>query len=156
MHWKSSRPSVDVPVQNKEYIATLLCTREKKLHRTSLQFRFKKGAVTMGICSGICNFPVWGEPPAAKTYHQPSLHSHLIDCLERQAITPFAGKKKKPSRLWNSETFNVFCYCRQPVNDYRMIKCVVAMNGTTRCALLLCNWLLKTIKELYIIMSAEN
>ena len=93
-------------------------SQRRNLHWTFLQCRFKKGAVTVGhlqLPSVLVNLQ------HTITYHKHFLRSHLIECLEKQAITPFTFKKI--SRFRNSEQFNVYCYCCQPENDDGMIKC---------------------------------
>ena len=87
------------------------------------------GVFAVAFATSLCT----GDSPATITYHQPSLRRHLMECLERQTITPFSGVKKKSTRLRYSERFRVYCCWCQPENDERMVELKGAMNGTMIC-----------------------
>ena len=74
------------------------------------------GAFAVAFATSLCT----GDSPVTITYHQPSLRRHLMECLERQTITPFSGVKKKARY---SEHFRVYCCCHQPESDERMVEC---------------------------------
>ena len=77
------------------------------------------GVFAVAFATSLCT----GDSPVTITYHQPSLRGHLMKCLERQTITAFSGVKKKATSLRYSKHFQVYCCCRQPESDERMVEC---------------------------------
>ena len=99
-----------------------VATKEREIPLDYPAVQIQKGGSDCGVifATSLCTV----DSPATITYHQPSLHRYLMECLERQTITPYSDIKnsKKSTRVRYSECFRVYFCCCQPENDERIVE----------------------------------
>ena len=69
------------------------------------------GAFALAFATSLCS----GENPAAITYCQIKLRSHIVSCLENRCITSFpCYSKRKAPKIHTEVTIDIICLCRLP------------------------------------------
>ena len=97
-------------------IAAILChsQREIKVVYPAVQRQRGSsdcGAFALAFATSLCS----GENPAAITYCQKKLRSHIVSCLENRCITFFpCYSKRKASKVHTEVTIDIICLCRLP------------------------------------------
>ena len=78
------------------------------------------GLFALANSSALCN----GIDPCTIVYTQSAMREHLCNCFHHGALTPFPNKKKRqklgPPEI---ETFDIYCFCRQPDYGETMVEC---------------------------------
>uniref|UniRef100_A0A1X7SDA4 PHD-type domain-containing protein n=1 Tax=Amphimedon queenslandica TaxID=400682 RepID=A0A1X7SDA4_AMPQE len=66
-----------------------------------------------------------GNSPSKINYIQNQFRAHLIKCLENGHIDKFPCYKKKrnDSGITKTVTIKVYCLCRQPQDEGKMVQC---------------------------------
>ena len=97
-------------------IAAILChsQREIKVVYPAVQRQRGSsdcGAFALAFATSLCS----GENPAAITYCQKKLRSHIVSCLENRCITSFpCYSKRKAPKVHTEVTIDIICLCRLP------------------------------------------
>ena len=70
------------------------------------------GLFALAFAVALCN----GQYPHEYKYNQDRMRHHLIECLEKQCMTPFPSTPRRMSqqRIVYQQTISVYCTCRMP------------------------------------------
>ena len=124
-----SRICSDVSAKSK--LQSCYVPRRGKLPWTILQCNCKSGKVIVGYLLYLLWHHCVLVTPTI-THHQPPLCRHLMECLERQTMTPISCVNKKSTRLRCSECFRVYCCCHLSESD-EMVECKGYHEWTMTC-----------------------
>ena len=113
--------------RTKRVIADLVMSKDKAITVTYPPVQWQSGASDCGIfalafATSLC----LGQDPAAVSYDQAHMRSHLLACLTSSKITPFPQRvhsRRVNMQKPHTELLPVFCLCRLPDDGGRMVQC---------------------------------
>lgn len=78
------------------------------------------GLFALAYMTAFC----YSQDPSEKYFVHHQLRSHLVECLEKQAMSPFPSRSRNrvpclPTKL----SISIYCKCRLPADDGRMMEC---------------------------------
>ena len=78
------------------------------------------GLYSLAFATTLCS----GDDPVKLHYHNDQMRSHLIKCLENGVAEPFPATKHSARRPRGIQTVEVYCDCRLPEGNAKMIQCI--------------------------------
>ncbi len=107
--------------------ASMMMVADQTLTLTFADVQMQAGGTECGVfalafATAIC----FGYSPGKFQFNQPSMRSHLIECLEKQQFTMFPVKKERRQarKVKGKETIPLHCVCRMPmIKEAPMIQC---------------------------------
>lgn len=114
-------------LRTKEHIASICFSEDSNISVTTVDVQKQRGKADCGLfavafATSLCA----GDDPSTLCYIQNELRRHLLSCFEQQSISLFPTRKRKrhpcPSQI---STFPIYCICRMPEDNSRMVECVV-------------------------------
>ena len=78
------------------------------------------GLYSLAFATTLCS----GGDPVKLHYHNDQMRSHLMKCLENGVVEPFPATKCGARRPRSIQTVEVYCHCRMPDGNSKMIQCI--------------------------------
>ena len=105
-------------------IADLMQCKSKAITIEYVDVQEQKGSNDCGLfaiafVTSICN----GVDPVSQLYDQKQMRGHLLECIECEVMKPFPVNGTRKPGPAHSEQFKVYCICRLPHDNTKMIKC---------------------------------
>ena len=107
-------------------IAQLLHSKESCIQVQVMNTAKQKGSTDCGLYAiATLTCLALNVDPTSVVFDQEQLRTHLIRCLEKEEISEFPViKRRRPaSRVTKIEICLVYCYCRLPDNEEKMVLC---------------------------------
>ena len=115
-----------VTSRNREEIAALLCANTKSITLEYMNVHRQIGTSDCGLfalafATSLCH----ADDPTQHLYTQDAMRAHLIAAFESGKLKDFPITSSRRSHLkpTKTETFNVYCSCRQPYSGDDMVEC---------------------------------
>ena len=114
---------------NKKLVADLMMYEGQAITVNYIDVQWQSGGSDCGLfaiafATALCS----GHDPSKVLYHQPSMRSHLLNCISSEQITPFPERAvRRKVQKPRTELLPVFCICRLPDNGKTMVQCESCM-----------------------------
>ena len=117
--------SPSIPLRTKEQIASLIFCDNKEISIDIPDVQKQQGGSDCGLfalafTTSLCA----NNSPSEISYIQHQFRNHLVSCFQNRMMSPFPARKRKrqPGMTRHSKIL-VYCNCRQPESNDRMVQC---------------------------------